>query len=393
MLFRSPVGRVHLAGDVALAPGGALEVEADPSPLETSLLLALAATAALGALVVAGAALVGGRAARRLTAPVRALLADARRMADGDLVVDVPVRGDDEMAALAAHFQTLALGLRRMIADLRAAAEQVGDSTRALGETSRAQVQAVQGEASSLEQTASTVAEMAVASRLATESANLVIEVAERSEQQWRHGARAVQGGLVGLRSLEGRVGAIAGAVTELSERTVQIAGIIASVKDLAEQSNVLALNAAIEAAKVGSAGKGFAVVAEEMRRLSEQSRRATDEVRLNLLELQRATRKVVVATGEGSAQVRAAAQGAEQASATISGLATAIEESSRAARGIADTTRRQTEEMDGIASAVEYLHRNMEETLRGAQRIEVVALELAQVSARLGAAVAAYRI
>jgi methyl-accepting chemotaxis protein len=198
---------------------------------------------------------------------------------------------------------------------------------------------------------------------------------------------------MVGLTALEGRVGAIAGAVTELSERTVQIAGIIATVKDLAEQSNVLALNAAIEAAKVGDSGKGFAVVAEEMRRLAEQSRRATDEVRANLVELQRATRKVVVATGEGSEQARTAAAGAEQASATISGLASAIEESSRAARGIADTTRRQTEEMDGIASAVEYLHRNMASTLEGAQRIEEVAQELARVSERLAEKVSSYRI
>jgi methyl-accepting chemotaxis protein len=314
-------------------------------------------------------------------------------MAAGDLAVVVPVRGTDEMADLSAHFNTLAQGLRRMIADLRAAAEQVGAATRAIGDTSRAQVQAVHGDSAALEETASTVAEMAVASRLATESAQLVIEVAERSETLWRQGALAVRDGMVGLTSLEGRVGAIAGAVTELSERTVQIAGIIATVKDLAEQSNVLALNAAIEAAKVGAAGKGFAVVAEEMRRLAEQSRRATDDVRANLVELQRATRKVVVATGEGSEQARAAALGAEQASTTISGLATAIEESSQAARGIADTTRRQTEEMEGIASAVEDLHRNMGTTLQGAQRIEEVAQELARVSERLAQAVSTYRI
>ena len=172
----------------------------------------------------------------------------------------------------------------------------------------------------------------------------------------------------------------------------MQIAGIIAAVKDLAEQSNVLALNAAIEAAKVGESGQGFAVVAEEMRRLAEQSRRATDEVRAMLVELQRATRKVVAATSHGSEQARAAVLGAEQASATISGLATAIEESSRAARGIADTTRRQTEEMEGIAAAVEYLHGTMGETLASAQRTELVVQDLARVSERLGEAVDAYR-
>ncbi len=388
-----PVGRASLAPDVRLAPGGTLELTLERSPLLGYLRQSIWFTSAIGALLVAAAALLGGRAARALTAPMRGLVADASRMASGDLSVVVPVRGSDEMALLSVHFNTLAQGLRAMLVGLRATAEQVVAASSAIGATSRAQVAAVHGQTSALEQTASTVAEMAVASRLATESANLVIEVAERSEQLWQQGSGAVRDGMVGLASLEGRVGAIAEAVTELSARTVQIAGIIASVRDLSEQSNVLALNAAIEASKVGVAGKGFAVVAEEMRRLAEQSRRATEEVRLNLVELQRATRKVVTATGEGSEQARTAAAGAEQASATIAGLATAIEESSRAARGIADTTRRQTEEMDGIAGAVEYLHRNMGDTLQGAQRIEEVAQELASVSERLALAISAYRI
>jgi len=164
-------------------------------------------------------------------------------------------------------------------------------------------------------------------------------------------------------------------------------------VKDLAEQSNVLALNAAIEAAKVGEAGQGFAVVAEEMRRLSTQSHRATDEVRAMLGELQRATRKVVAATGDGSEQARAAVQGAERASAAIGGLAHAIEESSQAARGIAATTRRQTEEFERIAAAVDFLHVNMGETLAGAKRIEEVARELTRVSRALVGTVGTYRI
>ena len=230
------------------------------------------------------------------------------------------------------------------------------------------------------------------AARLATESAQLVIEVAERSEKLWRQGEGAVREGMAGLGALEERVGAIAGAVVELSERTVQIGGIIATMKDLAEQSNVLALNAAIEASKVGEAGKGFAVVAGEMRRLAEQSRRATDEVRGMLGELQRATRRVVTATADGSERARAAVAGATQASATISGLATAIAESSRAAHGIAETTRRQTEEMEAISTAVDWLHGNMGQALAGARRTEEVARELEAASDRLSRAVSAYR-
>jgi methyl-accepting chemotaxis protein len=287
----------------------------------------------------------------------------------------------------------MAQGLRRTVVDLRSATEQVRNATAALGATSQAQVKAVQGQTSALEETASAVAEMAVASRMATESAQLVIDVAGRSEKLWHEGAAAVRAGIGGLGSLDERVGAIAAAVTELSDRTVQIGGIIATVKDLAEQSDVLALNAAIEAAKVGDKGRGFAVVAEEMRRLAEQSRRATDEVRGMLVELQRVTRKVVVATGDGSEQARTAVQGAEQARSTIQALASAIEDSSRTARGIADTTRRQTDEMAGVASAIQYLLGNMSEAAAGAQRIEEVAQELGRISEELVDTVSVYRL
>ncbi len=376
----------------AAVPGGSVEVHLDQTRLAGLLGLALAVATGVGGLLVVVATLAGAALARRVVRPLWPLAEQAERMARGDLTASAPVPASDELAALAAHQARLGLGLRAMVTDLRRGADQVGAATRAIGETSRDQVKRLAVQAAALEETASTVAEMAVASRIATESAQLVIEVAGRSDSLWREGALAVREGMSGLAALEGRVGAIAAAVTELSDRTVQIAGIIATVKDLAEQSNVLALNAAIEAAKVGEAGQGFAVVAEEMRRLAEQSRRATDEVRAMLVELQRATRKVVATTGEGSEQARAAVLGSEQASTTISGLATAIEESSRAARGIADTTRRQTDEMEGIAAAVEYLHGTMGETLAAAERTELVVRELARVSERLTEVLAVYR-
>lgn len=62
-----------------------------------------------------------------------------------------------------------------------------------------------------------------------------------------------------------------------LSAGTRQINEFVAAIRDLAEQTNLLALNAAIEAARAGHEGKGFAVVAQEIRRLAEQSAKASD--------------------------------------------------------------------------------------------------------------------
>ena len=86
--------------------------------------------------------------------------------------------------------------------------------------------------------------------------------------------------------------------VLGLEEAARKIGEVVELINDIASQTNLLALNATIEAARAGEAGKGFAVVATEVKSLADQTARATDEIGGQITAIQEATSEAVGAIG-----------------------------------------------------------------------------------------------
>jgi methyl-accepting chemotaxis protein len=348
--------------------------------------------ASLGAAAIA--AVAGFVFATRLSRPLERLRDAAGAIAKGDLTVAVGGGGSTaEVAQLAESFSAMTEDLRQTLAQLRdSTAALESGAKEILGSVSKQAAMASQ-QAAAINETSTTASEIAQTSKQATQHADSVIDMTKRSDDLSQEGLATVEEAVKASASLGEQVNQIASTMTGLSERILQVGEIIASVKDLAEQSNLLALNASIEASKAGDHGRGFAVVAMEMRNLAEQSRQAAVQIRAILQEVQRSARDAGAATDEGAKRAQAAMGLARSAGEAIEGLAMVIRESALAARQIANNTRQQTIGVDQMVVAISELSQAITESAEGTRSIEQGTFTLAEISRTLGAAVRRYRV
>jgi len=151
------------------------------------------------------------------------------------------------------------------------------------------------------------------------------------------------------LVSAKGFVGESGALMADLGEETRRVTSFIGVIRDLAEQTNLLALNAAIEAARAGEEGRGFAVVAEEIRKLAEQSGRASDDasglVATLAGQMERATRQM----DRGQAMVADVESLSESARDAMAQLVDSSRSAATWAKRIAEVSRTQEDAMRGV--------------------------------------------
>jgi CHASE3 domain sensor protein len=238
--------------------------------------------------------------------------------------------------------------------------------------------------AAAVTQTTATVEELKQTSQLSSERAKGVFESSQRSEEISSAGLEATEGTASGMKRIRKEMDQIAQSMTRLNEKARDIVEIIATVDDLAKQSNLLAVNAAIEAAKAGEHGKGFAVVAQEVKNMASQSKQATAQVRAIVDEIQAAANSAGQATDSGSQAVDAAVKQSNQANDSILQLANSVSESATAAAQIASASKQQEAGADQVAMSMVGIREAAEHNVTAIGRVEQAASTLGLLGERL---------
>jgi methyl-accepting chemotaxis protein len=315
----------------------------------------------------------------------------AQKIAGGDLTVEATsLSGAD---ALGNAFSTMVATLRRQIQEIVKGVNVLASSGSEIM-ASVSQLTAGAAETSTaVSETTTTVEKVKQTTEVSSQKAKHVAELGRKSVEITQTGLKSIEDTINGMNRIKEQVESIADMVVRLSEQSQAIGEIIATVNDLAEQSNLLAVNASIEAAKAGEQGKGFAVVAQEIRSLAAQSKQATTQVRNILFDVQKAISSAVMATELGSRAVEEGVRLSTQAGEAIDVLAQSVTESTNAAIQIAASSQEQLIGIDQVVSAMENIRESSLQMAASTKQTEKSAHDLHNLGQRLQDIVKFYKV
>ena len=331
----------------------------------------------------------------RLEATVEQYAAYTAEVGQGRLDSRLELAAGDTspLARLGQNLNDMVSSLQEMTRQVRDTARELTGAATEILATTVQQTSGASEQSAAISQASTSIDEVRAIAEQTADRSQGVADLAQRTAEVAQNGQQAVAEAIAGMGSVQQEMDAIAQNILVLSEQAQSIGQIIATVSEIASESNMLALNAAVEAARAGEAGRGFSVVASEVRALAEQSREATVQIKELLTEIQSGVNMAVMATEQGIKRVAVGSKLAGEAGLAIQELTGGVGESAQAAQQIVAAATQQEAGMEQVAQAMGQIHSVAGQTAVSAQQTERAAEELNRLAGRLDELVERYRL
>lgn len=294
--------------------------------------------------------------ARYLLKPLKDLMKQIRKVQSGDFTVSLETKRQDEIGELTLTFDEMIQDLKLMIQGIYKGSNQLDQSSKSLSGNSM-QAEAAASEANEkinsltdgskrqlqiVQDAVATISQMSVGIEAIAENLDEVASSSQIATKMSEEGKQQIEQAVSQMNNIQMAQKDSSKVMEDLDLKSKEIGQILDTITSIANQTNLLALNAAIEAARAGEHGKGFAVVSEEVRKLAEESGKATERISQLIQEIQSKTAVAVVTINNSSKEVE-------------SGIS-AIASSGEAFYEIINSIEKMSDQISSVSAATEEL-------------------------------------
>ena len=315
----------------------------------------------------------------------------ARKVADGDLSLDVQAKGGPQ--SVLAAMRVMVDNLRRIVSQVSQSADGIATASNQLHSSAEHIANSAEEVATQATTAATAGEEMSATSGDIALNCQMAAEGGQRASEAAQDGTHVVNATVQVMGRIAERVSETAQTVRNLGKRSDQIGEIIGTIEDIADQTNLLALNAAIEAARAGEQGRGFAVVADEVRALAERTTRATREIGEMIKTIQDETKGAVTAMEQGVCEVEAGTGEASRSGQALQQILVQINDVTMQINQIATAAEEQTATTSEISNNMTQITEVVQATARGAEESAQASGQLAQQAEELKRLVGQFRL